>query len=778
MNNSFSNNGNISGLQDLLGTLSGKKKLQAEKARLEAFLAAVPGEYCGWSPDGSVAYSKGFCSFLGLERVTSLIDIQNQLSSGDSAALEGLFNRLQEDGISFSLNVQDVSGKKMLKISGVCGKDFSGNDHFNILWLEDVTQQNAESSTFAEEQKIQREELDRLQDSLDCLPFPVWVRDKTGKIIWCNIAYAKRIDARPSEILSLQKELIPSSRKKKVGQKDAILTGPELALKALEKRSPQFSKAHVVLGGTRILMKITESPLPDGSMTVGFAEDLTEQEHLTSELKNNREANRGLLEQLRSSIAIYDSEQKLEFYNSAFAQMWGLEEGWLNTKPKLGDILEKLRETRRLPEQADFRKYKKLWLDMFTSLIEPYEDMLYLPSGSVVRMLVVPHKVGGIMMNFEDVTSRLELESSYNTLIAVQKETLDNLAESVTVFGGDGRLKLWNPSFGRLWDLNPEDLEGGPHITNLAERMKHLFSEDEWKDQREILMGMVLDRTMTEGRQRRVDGTLVDYSTVPLPDGGVLITYTDVTDSVRVENALREKNAALEAAERLKTDFLANVSYQLRTPLNAIMGFNEILDQEYFGPLNVRQKGYTRDIKDSSERLLSLINDILDLASFEAGYLDLQLGSVDISSMLNTIVDLVNDWARKQKIELSLQCDPQMGSGDLDESRMKQVMLNILHNAIAHTPEGGKITVRAKRRVDVLEIIVADTGLGIPVEEQDRILRPFERIETQQGVRGVGLGLTLVQNIIKLHKGQFSLHSAPGAGTVVSLSIPLKQANS
>lgn len=119
---------------------------------------------------------------------------------------------------------------------------------------------------------------------------------------------------------------------------------------------------------------------------------------------------------------------------------------------------------RRLPEQADFKKYKKTWLDKFTDLIEPYEDMLYLPNGSAIRMLMVPQKAGGLMMNFEDVTSRLELESSYNTLIAVQKETLDNLAEGVAVFGGDGRLKLWNPSFARLWGCIPRIWKGS-HIS-------------------------------------------------------------------------------------------------------------------------------------------------------------------------------------------------------------------------------------------------------------------------------------------------------------------------
>lgn len=761
--------------QSLFDTLSGNKKLQAEKARLEAFLAAVPGEYCGMSRDGSVIYSKGFCDLLSLERVMSLQDIQSQLTPSDSAALEGLFARLSEDGISFTLNVQDHASKNTLKITGVRGQDAEAQDYFNILWLEDITEQHEASVTFAEEQKIQQEEIERLQDSLDHLPFPVWIRNSAYRIVWVNVAYAKKIGARPSEILGLQKEIAQPPRKRKIGAKEVLL-GPELAARAVADGLAQSSRAHVVIGGNRLLVRVTETPLKAHGMTMGILEDLSGEEELETTLRNYQEANRGLLEHLRSAVAIYSAEQRLEFYNTAYAQLWTLDEGWLNTKPKLGDILEKLRETRRLPEQADFRKYKKTWLDRFTDLIVPHEEMLYLPNGNAVRMLVVPHKAGGLVMNFEDVSSRLELETSYNTLIAVQKETLDNLAEGVAVFGGDGRLKLWNPSFARLWGLHPEDLEGEPHITRIVERMQGFFEDSDWEATRDGLVGLALERTMHEGRHTRKDFSQLDFVTVPLPDGGVLVTFTDVTDSVRVENALREKNAALEAAEKLKLDFLANVSYQLRTPLNAIMGFNEILDQEFFGLLNSKQKEYTRDIREASEKLVSLIDDILDLASFEAGYMQLQTSAVSVRSMLEGVVELMQDWARKQQITLELQCGADCGSAEMDESRMKQAVANVLHNAIAHTAAGGRILVRVVCDGQTVAISVEDNGMGIPAEEQLRILQPFERIESQQARRGVGLGLTLVQNIVKLHGGTFALRSEPGKGTQVMMTIPVRQA--
>ena len=513
-------------------------------------------------------------------------------------------------------------------------------------------------------------------------------------------------------------------------------------------------------------------------MTLGMGQDISRLESVGEELKRFQSSNRELLEQLQSAIGIFGSDQSLEFYNSSFAQLWGLEEGWLNKRPKLGDLMEKLRETRRLPEQADFRRFKQSWLDMFTGLIKAHEDMLYLPDGSALRMLVVPHSLGGLMMTFEDVTSRLELESSYNTLIAVQKETLDNLGEGVAVYGGDGRLKLWNPAFGRLWGFNPEDLNGEPHISKLIDKKQNFFNKKEWPAKREELIAKGLDRIMHEGRLRRADGSLIDYSTVPLPDGGVLITYIDVTDTMRVENALREKNAALEAAEQLKLDFLANVSYQLRTPLNAIMGFNEILDQEYFGKLNDRQKEYTHDINDASTRLLGLINDILDLSSLEAGYMTLNNEDVDVLPFIQSISDLVSDWARKKNIEIKVTCAQNIGKISADEKRLKQAIINVIRNAINFTPEKGEIALTAKRKKDGLEIKVIDNGVGIPKEDRSRVFAPFERAQNGPNDKhlsrsGAGLGLSLVKNIIALHGGSIDIKSQNKKGTTVTMFIPL-----
>lgn len=757
--------------KSIAATVSGESQL--EKAQLEAFLSAAPAEYCGFSANGQVAYSPGFASLLNLREISTIDDIQSALSAGDAAALEGVFERLQSSGTSFILNARTSDRSRAVRLTGKRGKSLAASPVvFSILWAEDITLSSRELELNKTLHKNADEERDRLQMTLEYQPYPVWLRNSRTEIIWCNRAYARALDSTPATVIAEQRELGVKPVKKQAGP----ASGRTLAQWALDQNQTQILRAHMIMEGQRYLMNVMEVPIPGQNQTLGLALDITREEELETEQKRYAAANKELLEQLGSAIGIFDSQQKLEFYNTAFSQLWSLDEQYLNTGPKLGDVMEKMRENRRLPEQADFRRFKQGWLSMFTGLIGPHEDMLYLPNGNALRMLVIPHPMGGVMMTFEDVTSRLELESSYNTLVAVQKETLDNLTEGVVVFGGDGRLRLWNPSFTSLWGLHPEDMKDGPHINRLIEKLKPRFSAEQWPAARDILLRQGLERASNGGVMSCSDGSLIAWSTVPLPDGGVLITHIDATDKLRVEKALREKNDALETAEQLKLDFLANVSYQLRTPLSAIMGFNEILQNEYFGPLNVKQMEYTRGTAEAGQRLIQLIDDILDLSTIEAGQLSLSNDKVIISDIMQSIYDLTREWAGKQSVIVHLDTAPGTGHIQADERRLKQVLLNLMRNAINFTPEGGHITLSAARTDKGIHLSVKDTGSGIAAEDQQRMFEPFERAQSVQphvqSARGAGLGLSLVKTIIELQGGSVRLESTQGQGTTVHLMLP------
>lgn len=754
--------------------------LEQEKNNLEAFLNAFPGEYCGISPDGYSVYSPGFSKTLGITHIQSLADVQTALTPGDSAALEGMMDRMQEQGTPFTLIAQSLDEKRSFKFSGRKGENLAQTDQFSILWVEDVSEEVKARNEVASKQEETAQEFNQIRLALDSLPRPVWLRDGAQNLVWANKTYCEYLGKSIEDVLTQQVQITAGASKRK--DKTAVSDVKEMAATALREGTAQEQKMHGVFHGKRLLLRLSEIPLTGLGMTLGIAYNITREEELENELARFQVSTNELLEHMRSAIAIFDAQQKLTFYNVAYSQLWDLEAGWLDKQPKLGDIMEKLRENRRLPEQADFRSFKQSWLDMFTNLLKPEDDMLYLPDGSALRMLVVPHSMGGIMMTFEDVTSRLALESSYNTLIAVQRETLDNLAEAVCVFGGDGRLKLWNPSYGRMWNLQPEDLEGEPHINRIVEKKKSFFSEDDWPQIERLIRSKALSRDPSDERITTSpvngdDAALLDLSVVPLPDGGVLMTYSDVTSTVKVENALRDKAQALETAEQLKLDFLANVSYQLRTPLSSIMGFTDILSNEYFGPLNARQKDYTTDIRSASERLLELINNILDLSTLEAGYLTLEREDVDVHAMLSNVYDLVSEWARKENIAMKLDCAKDIAHLNADEKRIKQALISLIRNAIAFTDEGGSITVQAIEKKSHIHLIVSDTGEGIAAEDKARIFEPFERAQSGKNERltksGAGIGLSLVQRIAEAHGGRVDLESEEGQGTTIAIVIPM-----
>lgn len=634
---------------------------------------------------------------------------------------------------------------------------------YRILWVEDVTDQHLQSEILHTSQEV----IGRHQSILDTLSQPVWMRDSNGLLVWCNKAYGDLFKKTANEIISAQKEIL-------IKQKDGKekKSSQEISKQSLKDKKVLSIEGYGVISGKRYYMSITEHPRSNLNMTVGMLDDLTWQEEMSVQSERNISAYQTLFSSLQTAVALYDADQRLEFYNTGFSRLWQLDESWLNQRPKLGDILEKLRETRRLPEQADFRTYKKEWTDMFTKLIEQHDDVMVLPDGTVLRTQVLPQPMGGIGHVFEDVTSKLELESSYNTLMAVQKETIDNLAEGLVVYGSDGRLKLWNQTFQKLWKFNPEDLEGEPHLTKILCRIKDFFDEETSAKRKQHILGLFEQRKDVNEIVTREDGMVIDFSSVFLPDGGMLLTYADVTDTIRVEGALREKNIALETAEQLKTDFLAKISYQLRTPLSAIIGFNEILDQEYFGTLNEKQKEYTSGMKDAGLNLKNLIDDILDLTSIEAGIICLETEDTPIQGLISSVQENTQDWADEKQIKIDISCPKTIGSLTIDRKRIRHAISHLMHNAINFTPEKGTVFLSAKKdkKNNLLLICVEDQGVGISQNDLDSLFKPFEQKDMSGGA---GLGLTLVKNIVELHNGSIDVKSDKGQGTKISLLFPL-----
>jgi len=753
----------------------------ALSARLKEVLSASPdGCYLWDHVTGLESRSPRLESLLRLDAAAppGIYTVRERIDQVCWGEFDAALAKLRAGGTGFDLllPLAPIAGgaAKSLRVIGVRVASPAGQPLADLVWFRDMSRFVAETARLLGRIESLGSDASRLKVLLDSLPIPAWLRGGDLSLTFCNAAYGRAIELAPAVAVSEGREIAAAV----IGSE-----GRALAERARMTGVAQSESHHVVIGGRRRLLEFVEIPFDhDGSVVAmaGYAMDFTDLEKVQTDLSREIAAHGNVLEQLSTAIALYGADRKLKFFNTAYRMLWRLDENWLRAGPDLAEVLEAQRERRRLPEFADFRAYKDDRLRQFSSLIESHEELMHIPDGTTLLRRMIPHPFGGVLFTYDDVTDKLVLERSYNTLIAVQRETLDNLYEGVAVVGGDGRLKLSNPAYARIWNYAPHQLLDEPHISELIEATRRFYGIDDeraWAVAKEAMVAQIMARTPRSGRLDRSDGTVLEYAAVPLPDGNLVLRYVEATDRYRVEEALRERNQALETASRLKSEFIANVSYELRTPLNTIIGFSEILKNEYFGKLNARQKEYGDGILEASQSLLLLINDIIDLATIEAGYMALKLESVDIHAMLVSVLTLTRERARDHNLKLNFDCEANIGSLYADQRRLRQAMFNLISNSIKFTPEGGTITVSARREDGHVLLAVADTGVGVAKEEQGHVFEKFVRGQsTQVRQSGAGLGLSLVKSFIELHGGHVVMTSEPGVGTEVVCYIPTQAA--
>ena len=714
----------------LLRSEAARRDLALEVEKGRQILETAPDGLFMWDhTGGGEACSRRLAVLLDLPRGTDsgFGDLLARFPGDAAAALEKGAEALRGDGAGFDLLLP--LDRRLIHAVGVRAGGQDGRPLADLLWMRDISPAGGELTAD-----------DQFRALLDALPLPIWLRDAD-----LNVAYTNRAGADGGDP---SREL--AGRARTLG-------------KALTETRP------LDIGPLSGSLEVTETPIAGWPGTAGFA--LAAEGDTADGVDGMDE----VLENLSAGIAVFGADARLQSFNTPYTEIWGLDREWLDSGPEFGAILDRLREQRCLPETADFRAFKEQQTGQFDTLTGTSESLLHLPDGRTLRSLVSPRPPGGLVIAYEDVTERLDLERSYNALAAVQGATLDNLHEGVGVFGSDGRLKLCNPAFAALWKLDGDKIGGDMHIADFVEHARPPAPRDEagWPEQKERVIASLMSRQAKSGRLAGSDGMVLDYANVPLPDGAVLLSYLDVSDSVRVERALRQRAEALAEANRLKSEFIANVSYEVRTPLNTIVGFAEVLGGEQFGELNRRQKEYSGGILEASRALTTVIGDILDLATIEAGMMALELDTVDLHAMLASVFALVRERARAKSIELEFDCPPAIGWIVGDGKRLKQVIFNLLGNAVDFTGPGGRVRLGAASGGDEASITIADTGLGMAPADRERLFRPFERGPAPDARQeGAGLGLPLVVRFIELHGGTVEVESAPGKGTTITCRLP------
>jgi signal transduction histidine kinase len=493
------------------------------------------------------------------------------------------------------------------------------------------------------------------------------------------------------------------------------------------------------------------------------------------ETKPSLDAHFRSFDRLATAFAVFDADKRLAHFNQAYVDLWQLDPEWLATRPRDGEILDRLRQARRLPEKADYRAWKRTWLTAYGSNAQT-EDQWHLPDGQTLHVISDSKGKAGVTYLYENVTERLLLESRYNALIEVQRETLDTLREGVAVFAPNGCLRLFNQAFAAIWQLAPHQLNGEPHIDAVIGRCRALYDNaKEWERIKTAVTAIVAERVPYETEFDRLDGSVLACAVLPLPDGGTLLTYVDVSDAKQAERALTERAEALEAADRLKTAFISHVSYELRTPLTNIIGFSELLASPLTGPLTGRQREYLGDIRLSGNTLLAIIDDILDLATIDAGTLELELSPVKVSHVIEQAVQGLEERIKQNDLTLDIEIERGIDDFIADGKRVTQMLYNLLSNAIGFSDAGGKIALRCERQESMLGFTVADQGAGIPEDYQKAAFDRFESRSHGSRRRGAGLGLSVVKSLAELHGGSVTLESAPGRGTRVTLLLPYRR---
>ena len=667
--------------------------------------------------------------------------------------MEHAVDALRARGISFAMTVTTLSDRIIEAEGHVIGGRA-------ILRLREVSGAKYELAELTARHRKHTEDTAALAALIEALPSPVWTRDGAGKLVFVNSAYARAVEAKDAaEAADRGVELFDRAARTEL-------------FRAHEAARSYGGRLPAVAGGSRRSFDVITVPAARGS--AGIAVDATEAELLRAELKRMIEAHRRILDQLTTGVAIFGSNQKLGFYNAAYRSLWELDAGFLDQSPTDSAVLDQLRATRKLPDDQDFRQWKAALHEAYRA-IEPKAHEWHLPGGRTMRVVTTPNPEGGVIYLFDDVTERLDLERRFDALIRVQGETLDNLAEAVAVFGSDGRLRLFNPAFARMWRLTPEQLAERPHIETVTTWCRPLHGDDMIWQKLRATVTAIDDREPVAGRLERRDGNVVDCATMPLPDGATLVTFQDVTDTVNVERALRERNEALETADRLKIDFVHHVSYELRSPLTNIIGFAHFLGDPVTGPLTEKQREYLSYITVSTNALLAIINNILDLATIDAGAMTLNLGRVDIRKTMEAAAEGVQDRLVKSDIKLEIRAAPDIGGFVADERRVRQSLFNLLANAVGFSPAGETVTLAAQRLRDAVVFSVTDRGPGIPPDVQDKVFDWFETHSLGSRHRGTGLGLSLVRSFVELHGGTVTLESAVGRGTTVTCVFPIDQ---
>ena len=466
--------------------------------------------------------SRRLAVMLGLKNGTasSFNEVCEMFTKEDAHILRKYADMLRQEGKNFE-DLLHLKAKDCYVVA--CGNRINGNDnnlYCDVIWFRDVSRQTAEINRVKQEQEQVKAESVTLENLVDGLDEPVWIRNENLELLAINKKYAEYAGAAKSDILSRNIEL-GGNKNEGVFKK--------LALTAQKTQKIQKKNLNIVHSGKLHNFIAFEKPYFVGDTldkigTIGYLKDNTELEKAKRGFAINQNNHLEILGVLGTAFAIFDSKMKLYFYNNSFKMLWNLENEFLDSAPTYLQFLETVREQKMLPPVPDFKNYRDEEISIFNGLIDTQEDLLHLPDGRTVRRLRTPHP-NGVIFAFEDVSDRLATTRRLNELTAVQQNILDNLTDAVIIFGANQRLKFYNRSYLKLWGLNIEKMQDEPKIDELISYQKLFFSDiDDWDTFKATMIANIMgNRKFTIVRD---DNTEIMVSPQTFYDGSIMVTYS------------------------------------------------------------------------------------------------------------------------------------------------------------------------------------------------------------------------------------------------------------
>ena len=736
--------------------------LQAD--RLAALLDTAPALPVVVREDGRVEAPGRLAEWLGLTKapgfVTDFASRDAGLSGEDAQALVRDVSAAQRTGARFTRGVRAIGSDRTLLIRGGPSPTVLGVPGGVIFWVFDATESQAEIGRLGGEVEQLTRAFEALSQLIEAAPIPMWHRGPDLRLTLVNQAYVAAVDATSAED-AVQRGL-------ELVEPVGSVTPIAAAAAAREAGKSSARDVPATIGGKRRSMRIVDVPLGKAGVA-GYALDNDELERVRIDFRRFSEAQRDTLDRLSAGVVQFAVDRTLAFSNLPFRRTFGLKPEWLSDRPEFDRVLDRMREAGRVPEARDFPGWKSERRAWFTSGTVSEESWM-LSGGTHLRVVSQPLPDGGLLLVFEDRTEQIQLASARDTLLRVRAATFENLFEAIGVFAADGRLHLWNNRFRDVWGFDETLLTSHPRVDTLAEAAAlGLSTPSRASLIRDLVRSATVERKSRSGRVAMKDGRHFEFAAVPLPDGNALFTMLDVTDSRRIERVLRDRAEAFEAADKVKTAFVANMSYELRTPLTSIGGFAEMLAKGYAGELNGSAKDYVDAILESVGRLGAMVDDVLQLTQDDAGLAAVDRETVDLIPLIEAAAAAIDDAAKAKAQDLVLDLHVSIGRVEGDLRRLRATVDELLANATTYTPEKGRILIHASGTPKGAQIVVSDNGPGMDSAQQ---AIAFDRLGGGT-VKGVPThGLQIARQTIEAHGGTLTLFSEPGEGTSVKIELP------